>query len=126
MSKGLALVVLTLALVAAVGVALLLMIPYGIAEPGQPHGWGPEALLWSIGECAWTWWVYVRRTPPAPPPARRWQAVAVVVALVVVGATIGLRLQARSAWEASAWVAALATTAGCRLGRWRLRADAAA
>src|SRR3954471_5694092 len=91
--------VVSVGLLAYLMVSAVLFLPFGMAEPGQPHGLGGLGLLWAFGEWCRTWWVFVRRRQVAASASQRRQALAIVLVTSGVAAWWGLSLQGRSAYE---------------------------
>jgi hypothetical protein len=132
MTKWAALALLTLNWLVYFVVGTILLIPFGIAEPGHPHGDHWLAILWGFGESTWTWWVFARRKYDQEISNRgRWLALAVVIGFTVIAAAWALpiamagkgsRLESgRNRWETSALIGALVMVAGCWAGRTCLR-----
>lgn len=100
-----------------------LMLPFLIAEPGQPTGWFLPAVLWSVGEAIWTWWVLVRGD--APVPSHRWQAAVLQLLGLFLANQAGMRLlDERATWEAGLAVAGIAGVAVSRAARYWMRRPA--
>jgi len=103
--------------------SMFILVPFSMAEPGQPDGWFFPAVLWSVGEAIWTWWVLVRRD--APVPSHRWQAAALLMVGLFVANLAGFRLQdERATWEASLAVAGVGGIAVSRAARFWMRRPA--
>ena len=103
--------------------SMFLLVPFSMAEPGQPTGWFFPAVFWSVGEAIWSWWVLVRRDAPVPP--HRWQAAALLMIGLFVADLAGIRLlDRRATWEASLAVAGIAGIAVSRAARYWMRRPA--
>ena len=103
--------------------SMFILVPFSMAEPGQPDGWFFPAVLWSVGEAIWTWWVLVRRD--APVPSHRWQAAVLLPVGLFLANLAGIRLlDQRATWEASLAVAGFAGVAVCRAARYWMRQPA--
>src|SRR3954471_23166070 len=90
--------VVSVGLLAYLMVTAILWLPFGMAEPGQPHGLGGLGLLWAFGEWCRTWWVFVRRRAVPVSTSQRRQALTIVLLASGVAAWAGLSLQGRSAY----------------------------
>jgi len=103
--------------------SMFLMVPFLIAEPGQPTGWFLPAVLWSLAESMWTWWVLVRRG--APVPSHRWQAAALLLAGLFLANLTGFSLlDERATWEAGLAVAGIGGVVVSRAARYWMRQPA--
>ena len=103
--------------------SMALMVPFSMAEPGQPDGWFIPAVFWSVGEAMWTWWVLVRRD--APLPSHRWQAAALLLVGLFLADLAGFSLlDKRATWEASLAVAGITGIAVSRVARHWMRRPA--
>jgi len=102
------------------GLWAFLALPFGIAEPGQPHGLGPEAMFWGVGEMAWTTWKFIRRRREKIAGRVRWAAFAIVSVFLAAALYIGPYLQNRREYNAGAWAAAVLVIAGSWIGRYYL------
>ena len=124
MSKTLALVCLTLLWFAYFLLTSILIIPYGMAEPGQPDGPTLPLLIWSLVELTWTWVAFARRPRKALEGffrVARPRALVTVAAAALAGGVGGLFLVLNTFYVAGPVVSAGLTTAGCWMGRFHLR-----
>ncbi len=125
MAKFLILAILTIAMLVHLWVCAVLVLPFGMAEPGQPHGWGPLAVFWAIGESCWTWWKFARGRSDAIPTSTRLMAAAAAFLILLVGDASAMGLSDSNKWDAAAWVGGLVAIAGCRASRYLLRSSSA-
>ena len=118
------------ALLPALFVAFLaaswMLIPFGIAEPGQPDGLGPFAVMWTLGELAWTLWTFARRRHDDVLAGPRSVAFVIVTAGIALGSASGIRLSELREYDKAAWMLAIVVTLGCRAGRYWLKQGARA
>ena len=119
-------VALVPAFVVALVVSGLMILPFGIAEPGQPHGFGPLAVDWALGELAWTLWTFVRRRHDDVLAGPRFVAFVIVIAGIAIGSAAGIRLSDLRHYNKAAWTMGIIVTLGCRAGRYWLRQGARA
>ena len=125
MSKRIALVWLTLLWFVYLLLTGVLLIPYGMAEPGQPDGAPALLLVWPPLELAWTARAFARRPRKALEGffrAERPRAVSTVVATALVGGIAGFFLiYYNDLYVAGPIVSAAITSAGCWMARFHLR-----
>ena len=124
MSKTLALVWLTLLWVVYFLLTSLLILPYGLGEPGGPKNTPEFLLVWPPVELAWTWVAFARRPRTALEGffrVVRPRALFTVVAAALGGGISGLLLILNTFYVAGPIISAGITTTGCWMGRYHLR-----
>ena len=114
------------ALLVALFVSAWMLIPFGIAEPGHPHGFGWLAVHWAVGELAWTLWTFARRRHDDVLGGPRLVALVIVMAGIALGSASGIRLSELRQYNNAAWMMAIIVTLGCRAGRYWLKQGAKA
>lgn len=121
MAKILGVAGMTVVALAAGVLWLVLILPYGIAEPGSPDGDGFFAAMWLCVEVPWAWWAFVRRIYDREiTPGRRAIAVAVAAVSVAMAFAIREHYEGEREWDTAAWAGGIVAIVGFRASRYIL------
>jgi hypothetical protein len=124
MSKTIALVWLTLLSFVYLLLTAVLVIPYGMAEPGRPERAPALLLLWPWVELAWTCLAFDRRPRKALEGffrVERPRALLTVAVPALTGVIVGFFLIFNQFYVVGPMISAGITTAGCWMARLHLR-----